>query len=105
MTESEATKRPWRAWRNSCFWELEGPNGEGIGDLCASGAEDDIDGTKTEEANAALIVTAVNSHDEARELLREAQQVLTHGQTSDNLEAADAKEAVVARIGAFLGRK
>lgn len=60
------TPTPWKAIKNSCFWEIQPENRSDsdpyqIGDVCASCPENDVHGLQ--QANAEFIVRAVNSHD------------------------------------------
>lgn len=73
---SEATPRPWevRPWKNSigvCNPNIKDNYQSRVAECHFWGEGSHLD-RKTCEANAALIVQAVNSYDESRKLLREA---------------------------------
>jgi hypothetical protein len=77
MTETEATPRPWHWTKSQAFRILRGPDDLYIGSISY------VAGYEAREANAELIVTAVNEHDalmarvdQLEKALREARDVL-----------------------------
>lgn len=93
------TPGPWKAVRNSCFWEVRPENGDGveipfqIGDVCASDPENGDGGLQ--EANARLIAAAPDLLEEL-ELMVSGLYFL-HGNSDGVIAATEKARTIIAK--------
>lgn len=94
MTD-KATERPWKYWP----WHIA----EGVATVTAgSSPASDIICTTASDADAALIVRAVNSYDEGRAIMKDCAAWLNHlSAAGDDLDKLGSEE-LIARIRAYL---
>ena len=81
MTQDKSTPRPWEFWSRPRDGRWFGPKPLIVG--CVLGDRDDP-GT---QANAALIVQAVNSHDALQECVEAARKLLKSTETLSKMDA------------------
>lgn len=72
MPSTEPSQRPWRAEKNIVGWTsfIVDANGDGVAACWRTARGDDEKEREYNEANAALIVAAVNERDRLRDIVR-----------------------------------
>lgn len=83
---SEASPRPWRVEENVVGWSsfIVDANGDGVAACWRTARGDDEKERQYNEANAALIVAAVNERDRLRDIVRRLSRHLANYITSES---------------------